>query len=354
VILVTGASGLVGTELVRSLRAQGRKVMKLVRRQPASEIAALAENAKRDSLDQVELVMALEEALDIDIPKDEVEQIRTVQDAVNYINKKSFAPDEVGWNIDGTLALPAGATLDSVVHLAGEPVVGLWTAAKKRAIRESRVLGTRKLSEALAAMPQPPATLICASAVGYYGSRGSETLTEASGPGGGFLAETSVAWEAAAQAARDAGIRVVNLRIGIVLTAKGGALPAMAAPFKLGVGAQLGNGRHWVPWISLPDLVRLIEFAITHEEVSGPVNAVSPNPVTNAQLSREIANAVHRWMLPMGIPAFALRMLPGGIADEALLASAKVLPARAQQLGFSFESPDLPQLLSRELAVSTK
>lgn len=244
----------------------------------------------------------------------------------------------------------ADAKLDAVVHLAGDPVFGLWTKAKKKRIHDSRVVGTRNLSEYLAALPpeRRPKTLVCASAVGYYGDRADETLTESSEPGEGFLAETCVKWEIAAEAARTAGIRVVHLRIGIVLSGKGGALKAMLPPFKLGLGGKLGNGKQWMPWIALEDLIEVILHALDNPDLSGAVNAVSPGPVTNEEFSRALGHALRR---PAGLPApaFVLKMLPGGMGQEMLLASERVVPEVLLKRGFGFQFPTLEHALQHAL-----
>src|ERR1019366_7397328 len=185
------------------------------------------------------------------------------------------------------------AESDVVIHLAGEPVAQRWTAEAKRRIRESRVVGTRNLVEALAALPRRPEALICASAIGYYGSRGDEILTESSAPGSGFLPEVCVAWEREAQAAETLGIRVVRVRTGVVLDANGGALVRMLPPFRMGLGGRLGSGRQWMSWIHLEDLAALFQFAV-ESQVRGPLNGVAPHAVTNSDFTRELAPALRR------------------------------------------------------------
>lgn len=235
---------------------------------------------------------------------------------------------------------------DAVIHLAGAPVAQRWNAQVKQEIRDSRVAGTRNLVQALAKMPRKPQALICASATGYYGSRGDEVLAEASAPGNDFLAEVCVAWEKEAQAAEALGMRVVRVRTGIVLDARGGALPRMLPPFKMGVGGKLGSGKHWMSWIHLDDLAALFQFALTNP-VSGAVNGVSPNPVTNADFTRTLAAAVHRpAIFPM--PAFALRLLFGEMG-AILLASQRVAPKAAESAGFKFRFPELAGALADAL-----
>ena len=232
---------------------------------------------------------------------------------------------------------------DAIVHLAGEPVAQRWTAQAKRRIRESRVAGTRNLVEALATLTRRPEALICASAIGYYGSRGDEILTESSAPGSGFLPELCVAWETEAQAAEALGIRVVRVRTGLVLDARGGALPRMLPPFRMGVGGRLGSGRQWMSWIHLEDLTALLLFAVENR-FQGPLNAVAPHPVTNADFTRELARALRRPAL-FPVPEFALRLLFGEMADV-LLDSQRVAPAAAEAAGFRFRFPQLPPALA--------
>ena len=231
---------------------------------------------------------------------------------------------------------------DAIIHLAGEPVAQRWTAEAKRRIRESRVMGTRRLVEALAMLPRRPEALICASAIGYYGSRGDEVLTESSAPGSGFLPEVCVAWEKEAQAAEAFGIRVVRVRTGVVLGAGGGALARMLPPFRMGVGGRLGNGRQWMSWIHQEDLVALFQFAV-ESQIRGALNAVAPHPVTNSDFTRELARTLGRPAV-FPVPGFALRLLFGEMA-EVLLASQRVAPAAAEAAGFHFRFPQLAPAL---------
>ena len=231
---------------------------------------------------------------------------------------------------------------DAIIHLAGEPVAQRWTAAAKQRILDSRVVGTRNLVEALAALPRRPEALICASAIGYYGSRGDEILTESSAPGSGFLPEVCVAWEREAQAAEAFGIRVVRVRTGLVLDANGGALVRMLPPFRMGLGGRLGSGRQWMSWIHLEDLAALFQFAV-ESQVRGPLNAVAPNPVTNSDFTRELAHALRRPAV-FPVPEFALKLLIGEMADV-LLASQRVAPAAAEAAGFRFRFPQLAPAL---------
>jgi len=239
----------------------------------------------------------------------------------------------------------AASPVDIVVHLAGAPVFSLWTPTQKKRIRDSRVMGTQRLATALANAARKPRVMVCASAIGYYGNRGDEVLTEASGPGKGFLAQTSIDWEAAAQPARDAGIRVVNLRIGVVLSSNGGALKPMLPAFKVGLGGRLGSGRQWMSWIALDDLARVIQFAIAHGELAGTINAVAPSPVTNSDFSGALAKTLKRPSF-FGVPEFVVRMAPGGMGEEALLSSERVIPERLLKSGFEFDHPELREALA--------
>jgi hypothetical protein len=227
---------------------------------------------------------------------------------------------------------------DAVIHLAGENIAQRWTDQAKRRIRESRVAGTRHLISALAKLPRKPAVLACGSAIGYYGSRGDETLTEASAPGAGFLPDLCVEWEREAQAAESLGIRVARIRTGVALDARGGALKKMLPAFRFGLAGKLGDGRQWMSWIHLEDLAALFKFVI-EISVAGPINAVSPNPVANADFTRALARALHRPAL-IPAPAFALRLALGEMS-EVLLASQRVIPAAAQSQGFRFRFAEL-------------
>ncbi|MGA2269346.1 MAG: TIGR01777 family oxidoreductase [Bryobacteraceae bacterium] len=235
---------------------------------------------------------------------------------------------------------------DAIVHLAGEPVAQRWTAEAKQRIRDTRVVGTRNLVEALAKLPRRPAALICASAIGYYGSRGDEVLMESAAPGSGYLPEVCVAWEQEAQAAEALGMRVVRLRIGIVLDARGGALQRMLPPFRMGVGGRLGGGQQWMSWIHLDDLAGLFQFAV-ESQVRGPLNGVAPYPVTNSDFTRELARALRRPAV-FPVPGFALRLLFGEMADV-LLASQRVAPGAAEAAGFRFRFPQLAPALANLL-----
>jgi hypothetical protein len=229
------------------------------------------------------------------------------------------------------------AGCDAVVHLAGEPVAQRWTAAARRNILESREEGTRRLVAAL--RHHPPNVLVSASAVGYYGSRGDEILTEQSPPASDFLGQVAQAWEREALEAEKLGVRVVRLRIGMVLGAGGGALARMLLPFRLGVGGRIGNGRQWMSWIHIDDLCDLAAFVLPESTLRGAMNATSPHPVTNREFTRALAHAVHRPAL-IPVPAFALKLLFGEMA-EVILASQRAIPQAAQRAGFEYRYPDI-------------
>ena len=298
-VLVTGATGLVGGRLVPALLADGRRVSAATRSPARARLAAGAE--------------------------------------------------ALGW--DGvSLSADVLARCDALVHLAGEPLFGgPFTAARRDRVRASRLDSTRALAAALAALPQAtrPAVWVCASAVGFYGARGEESLSEDSAAGRGFLAKLCEDWEAATRPAAEAGVRVVNLRIGIALAREGGALALMRRPFALGLGGRLGNGRQWVPWIQLDDLVALLCFALDEESLRGPLNAVGPAPARNAELTAALSRVLRRPAL-IPVPGFAIRLALGELADE-LLGSKRVLPERARAARFRFAHPELDEALVVEL-----
>jgi uncharacterized protein len=297
-VAVSGSTGLVGSEVVTVLSAAGHEVVRLVRRIPA-----LGEKAVR-----------------WDTEKGEV--------------------DAAG--LEG---------LDAVVHLAGENIAsGRWNAARKAAIRDSRVNGTRLLCDTLAGLARPPKTLVCASAIGIYGDRGEEALTEESPAAAGFLPEVCREWEAASEPAARKGIRVVVLRIGVVLSPKGGALSRMLPLFRAGLGGVIGGGHQYVSWVALDDLPLIILHALQCGDLSGPVNAVAPRPVTNREFTEALGKALSR-PTPLPVPAFALRLAVGGeMADALLLASARGIPRRLEETGYQFRFPELPAALRHLLA----
>lgn len=280
-IVISGSSGLIGAALVKRLRAEGNDVTRLVRRPPS-------------------------------------------------------AADEAPWNPDAADLAPAiFADAHAVIHLGGVSIAAKrWNPARKAAIRDSRVNSSRLLSETLAALPAPPAAFICASALGYYGSRAHEILTEDSAPGDDFLARTTAEWEAATGAASSAGIRVVNPRIGVVLSADGDMPKRMLPPFKLGLGGKLGNGRQYTSWVHIDDVVAAFIHALQTPALRGPVNLAAPNPVTNAEFTQALARALGRPAV-FAVPEFALRIALGEMADF-MLGSARLQPKRLTESGFTF------------------
>jgi len=270
-------------------------------------------------------------------------------DVVGLRRYTESAKDQEGWDPNTGRITVSNTALDALVHLAGENIAGgRWNAARKSRIRDSRVDGTRRLAETLAGQAQRPHTLVVASAIGYYGDRGDERLTESSDAGEGFLPEVCHAWETATAPARDAGIRVVHLRIGIVLTPTGGALAQMLLPFKMCVGGVIGPGRQYMSWIALDDVLAAIRHALQTETLDGPVNAVAPQPVTNAEFTSTLGRVLRRPTV-MPLPAFFARLAFGEMADALLLSSARVQPARLEETGFTFQYPELEAALRHVL-----
>jgi uncharacterized protein (TIGR01777 family) len=292
-ILVSGASGPIGTALLSSLKSAGARISRLTRK-----------GAKYSSPDE----------------------------------------QQIPWDPREPLSPDAVSGFDAVIHLAGESIVGRWTDTKKKEIRESRVEGTSNLARALAQANQKPQVFICSSAIGYYGDRGDEALNESSAPGSGFLADVCVEWEEAARPAPEAGIRTVIMRTGIVLSPKGGALGKMLTPFKLGVGGRIGSGRQWMSWIDVQDMVGAIHFLIQNDSVRGPVNMVAPNPVTNAEFTRTLAQVLSRPAI-FPVPAFAVKLGFGEMGETALLGSQRVEPRQLEIAGYGFQFPDLQSSL---------
>ena len=255
-----------------------------------------------------------------------------------------------GWDPENGLLDPGhleGVT--GVIHLAGENIAaGKWTPSQKSRIRDSRRNGTRALSEAMAAAETKPAFLICASATGYYGDRGDEVCTEASAPGSGFLPDVVCDWESAADPAREAGIRVLHFRLGIVLALQGGALKKMLLPFKLGLGGQLGDGSMWMSWVHIADAARAFVHATEHSELSGCYNLVSPHPVQNHAFAKSLGQALRRPAL-FPAPAGLIKLLVGEMGEALLLSSTRALPERLQEAGFDFIHPSLPSALQNLL-----
>ena len=286
-VLISGATGLIGSVLIPELEGRGHRVIQLSRSKPSAE-------------------------------------------------------DTIRWDpASGALDPSRLEGIDAVVHLAGESIAeGRWTPEKRRRIMESRREGTRLLAGTLARLSDPPQVMVSASAVGYYGDRGNELLREESGPGSDFLAEVCKAWEAAADPAREAGIRVVHPRMGIVLSTKGGALGRTLPIFKLGGGGRIGSGRQWWSWVALDDVVGAIIHALEDDSVEGPVNVGSPNPLTNAEYTKVLGKVLNRPTV-FPLPAPAARLALGEVADALLLASQRMEPARLKETGYEFRYPEL-------------
>src|SRR5258708_23638916 len=304
-ILVTGSSGLVGTALVSALARGGHTMCRLVRPQSAGGEGA----------------------------------------------REGFA---VAWNPATVESAGAGVGAESVGNLAGAwSADGRWTGERKALLRSSRIDTTRALVGALAKMNARPSVLVSASAIGLYGDRGGETLTEESKPGADFLAGLAQEWEAEALKAEALGIRVVLARFGIILAREGGALPKMMMPFKLGAGGKLGSGQQWMSWVTLEDVVGILRFAIENASVRGAINIVSPQPLQNAEFTKELARVMRRPAL-FPAPAFALRFALGEMADALLLSSQRVVPQVLEKLGYRFLRPDLSSALNTVLMKDTK
>src|SRR5262245_4949397 len=289
-VVVTGSSGLIGSALVPALTAGGHIVRRLVRRSPAA--------------------------------------------------------GEVWWDpVAGALGPGALDDADAVVHLAGESIAAArWSAAKQARIRDTRVRSTLLLARSMAALDRRPKVFVSASAVGFYGDRGDELVDEGTGPGRGFLAEVCMEWEAATGPAADAGVHVANVRLGVVLSRHGGALSKMLPPFRVGAGGPVGTGRQYMSWISIADVVGAIEHLLRIEPLTGPVNLVAPDAVTNGEFTKTLGRVLRRpTVLP--VPAFALRLFLGEVADEMLLASTRVRPSRLLDSGYRFRVPRLEAAL---------
>lgn len=264
---------------------------------------------------------------------------------------RSFGSLEVEWHPNqGRIDAEHLEGFDVVVHLAGESIAeGRWTSEKKRAIHESRVKGTALLSDTLARLSRPPSLFLTASAIGYYGDRGDELLTETSARGEGFLSDVCVAWENAAQSAVEKGIRTVYTRFGIILDANGGALGKMLTPFRMGIGGRVGDGKQWMSWITLSDVINALKFVMADTSVHGPVNFVAPYPVTNAEFTKTLGRVLSRpTILP--VPAFGVRLAFGEMGDALLLSSQRVDPGVLEDRGFLFSWPTLEPALKHLLA----
>ena len=260
---------------------------------------------------------------------------------VKRLTRKLRSGEDIRWDPDAGTVEGDLAEFDAVVHLGGESIAeGRWTPEKQRRIMESRQKGTRLLAEKVAGLPEPPSVMVSASAIGYYGDRGNELLTEESEPGTMFLSEVCREWEAAAEPAREAGVRVVHPRFGIVLSTEGGALGTTLPIFKLGGGGKIGSGRQYWSWVSLGDVVGAVVHAINTDALSGPMNVVAPDPPTNAEYTKVLGHVLGRPTF-FAVPAPAARVALGGMADNLLLASARVEPAKLEETGYAYRHPDL-------------
>ena len=271
-------------------------------------------------------------------------------EVVRLVRQRSAGPQEIEWQPnEGRIDTERLEGLDAVVHLAGESIAsGRWNEQRKRAILESRTKGTSLLSESLARLSRPPSVFLSASAIGYYGNRGDELLTEKSAPGNDFLAGVCIAWDEFTKAAVAKGIRTVNMRFGIILDAHGGALSKMLTPFRLGLGGRVGDGKQWVSWVALDDVIAAMRFMISDATIHGPVNIVAPNPVTNDEFTSSLGHALSRpTIFPM--PAFGARLAFGEMGDALLLSSQRVEPTVLKEKGFSFGSPTLEPALKKIL-----
>lgn len=293
-ILVSGMSGPIGAALLPTLKSNGARISRLVRK-----------GGKYPSCDE----------------------------------------QQVPWDPEHPISPESVSGFDAVIHLAGESIVGRWTDAKKREIRDSRVKGTTHLAQALARSRHKPQVFVCSSAIGYYGDRGDEVLNELSAPGTGFLAEVCREWETAAQPAADAGIRTVSMRTGIVLTPKGGALGKMLTPFKMGMGGRIGDGQQWMSWIDVRDMVGAIHHLLKNDLLHGPVNMVAPKPVTNAEFTQTLARALSRPAI-FPVPAFVVKLAFGEMGETALLGSQRVEPIQLLSSGYPFRFSELRSSLT--------
>lgn len=293
-IIVSGASGLIGKKLVSHLRSKGHELVRLVRSKHPGE-------------------------------------------------------GECSWDPEsGKIESKALEGADAVIHLSGESVAQRWSDGIKERIVASRLNSTRLLAETMVSLDRPPRVFISASAVGYYGDRGAEEVSEESAPGKGFLAELCKSWEDATALAAKRGIRTVNLRIGVVLSKEGGALAKMLPPFLVGAGGILGSGNQYMSWISMQDLLEAVHFILNNDEIRGPINLVAPNPVTNQEFTRSLGKVLHRpTMFP--VPAFGAKLLFGQMAEEMLLSGARVKPSKLEAAGFKYHFPDLEPALSQAL-----
>ena len=298
-ILVSGSTGFLGSSLIEVLEREGYTILRLMR----------PDTRKGDA---------------------------------NSARAQTVRWDPVRGEFDAVAAEGA----DALVHLAGASIAdGRWNAARKILLRTSRIEATRHLIGALSKLQRPPRVIVASSAIGYYGNRGDETLTESSAPGGDFLSALCREWEVETARGTEFSARVVMLRFGVILAAHGGALPRMALPFKMGAGGRLGSGRQWMSWLTLPEAVGMIRFALSNSGLVGPANAVAPKPIQNADFTRILAKTLHRPAL-FPAPAFALRLAMGEMADALLLVSQRVKPSKLEQAGYQFAQPELAAALT--------
>jgi uncharacterized protein len=269
-------------------------------------------------------------------------------EVVRLVRGPASGENQVAWDPAKPLALESVSGFDAVIHLAGESIVGRWSEAKKAKIRESRVTGTQNLALALAQAKRKPLVFVCSSAIGYYGNRGDEVLREDSAPGSGFLAGVCREWEAATKPAIDAGIRTAQIRTGIVLSPNGGALGKMLTPFKLGMGGRIGDGRQWMSWIDVQDMIGAIHLILNNDLLQGPVNMVAPKPVTNAEFSDTLASVLSRPAI-LPLPAFAVKAVFGEMGETVLLGSQRVEPGHLVKTGYPFRFRDLRASLKNTL-----
>lgn len=279
-----------------------------------------------------------------------VAALRQRGDDVSILTRGAEGPGQINWDpSNGHLDCDAIEGFDAVVHLAGETIAGVWTSAKKQRIVESREKGTDLLTRTFESISKNPSVFVSASAIGIYGSRGDEVLTEESGKGEGFLADLVETWEGAAQPSRDEGVRTVNLRLGLIVAEDGGMMGPMKPQFKLGAGGKLGDGKQWWSWVSQHDVIRAFLFAIDNESVSGAYNVAAPSPVTNAEFTKDLGKALHRpTILPA--PKFALKLVMREMADEMLLASQRIDSSKIQDAGFHFDDVELQPTLNELFA----
>ena len=277
-----------------------------------------------------------------------VRRLQAAGHQVSRMVRGTAKAGEIHWIPAGALETEPLEGFDAVIHLAAENISGRWTHSKKARILNSRVQGTLTIAAMLARLQRKPKVLVSASAIGFYGSRGDETLDESSASGPDFLAEVARQWESATEAASRAGIRVALLRFGVVLGASGGAMKQMLRPFKMGVGGRIGSGRQWMSWVTLEDAAGAVEHAIANPSVRGPVNVVAPNPVTNAEFTKTLGEVLKRpTVFPM--PEFAVKLAFGEMGEALLLGSQRVVPKRLQETGYRFQFPELKSALEHSI-----